>query len=62
MGTQPLLSPNPISELSTAAQRPGGDSPLTMRYDLRQSNHTIGPLDRSLASARRMEFAKEEVG
>ena len=35
---------------------PGGGSPLTMRYKLRQSNHTISPLDQSLASALRMEF------
>ena len=49
--------PNAIFELLTAAQRPGGGgSPLTVRHELRQSNHTIGPLDQSLASARRMKF------
>ncbi len=38
----------------------GDQWPLTMRYELHWSSHTIGPLDRSLVSARRMEFDKLE--
>ena len=30
-----------------------------MRYELLRSNHTIGPLDRSPASARHMEFGAQ---